>query len=134
MAPASLTLTRATTSVTAVFRVEFYSQTEVLALVSNKQKYNAQWIEQFVDNLMASEHGRKIAEDWANSKKRIKIPALVAGCLISAGVFKCSKPKLARTIRIRHDFKVKTECYATYMGMKREQPYLEWVLAHVESN
>ena len=110
------------------------TQTEVLALVSNKQKYTAQWIEQFVDNLMTSEHGRKIAEDWANSKKRIKIPALVAGCLISAGVFNCSKPKLARAIRVQHDFTVTIDSYATYMGCKKEQPYLEWVQNYVKSN
>ena len=110
------------------------TQTEVLALVSNKQKYTAQWIDKFIDDLMASEHGRKIAEDWANSKKRIKIPALIAGTLVDAGVFGCSKPELARAIKATYKYKVKTECYATYMGKKSEQPFLDWVKEHVKTN
>ncbi|WP_155950093.1 hypothetical protein [Prevotella sp. P6B4] len=108
------------------------TQSEVLALVSNRQKYTAEWIEQFVDDLLASEKGKSIIVDWGNSKKRNKLPALVAGSLVKAGVFGCSYPVLARAIRMQHDFKVKTECYATYMGKQREQPYLDWVLAYVK--
>lgn len=110
------------------------TQSEVLQLVSDANKYTAEWIEQFVDHLLASDKGKSIIADWANSKKRIKLPALVAGSLIAAGVFDCSKPELARAIKVQYNYKVKTECYATYMGKRNEQPYLDWVLEYVKSN
>ena len=105
-----------------------------MKLVSDTKKYTNQWIEQLIDKLLASDKGKSIIVDWANTKKRIKIPALVAGTLISAGVFNCSKPKLARAIRVQHDFTVTIDSYATYMGCKKEQPYLEWVQNYVKSN
>jgi hypothetical protein len=118
----------------AIIIKKILTQPDVMKLVSDTKKYTTQWIEQFIVKLLASDKGKSIIVDWANSKKRIKIPALVAGTLISAGVFNCSKPKLARAIRVQHDFTVTIDSYATYMGMKREQPYLDWVLAQVESN
>ena len=116
----------------AIIIKKILTQPEVLQLVSNKQKYTAQWIEQFVDDLLASEKGKSIITDWANTKKRNKIPALIAGTLISAGVFKCSKPELARAIRKGYDFHVSIDSYSTYMGCKKEQPYLEWVQNYVK--
>ena len=105
---------------------------EVLKLVTDRQKYTAEWLDKFVDDLLASEKGKSIITDWANTKKRNKIPALIAGTLISAGVFKCSKPELARAIRKGYDFHVSIDSYSTYMGCKKEQPYLEWVQNYVK--
>ena len=118
----------------AIIIKKILTQPDVMKLVSDTKKYTTQWIEQFIDKLLASDKGKSIIVDWANTKKRIKIPALVAGTLISAGVFNCSKPKLARAIRVQHDFTVTIDSYATYMGCKKEQPYLEWVQNYVKSN
>ena len=106
----------------------------VLALVTDRQKYTAEWIDKFIDTLMASEHGDGIAEDWKNIRKRDKIPALIAGTLVKAGVFPENKALLARTIRKGYDFHVSTDSYSTYMGMTEEQPYLDWVLDHVKNH
>lgn len=106
----------------------------VLALVTDRQKYNAEWIDKFIDTLMASEHGDGIAKDWQNIRKRDKIPALIAGTLVKAGVFPDNKALLARTIRKGYDFHVKTDCYSTYMGKTEEQPYLDWVLHYVKKH
>jgi hypothetical protein len=118
----------------AIIIKKILTQPDVMKLVSDTKKYTTQWIEQFIVKLLASDKGKSIIVDWANNKKRIKIPALVAGTLISAGVFNCSKPKLARAIRVQHDFTVTIDSYATYMGCKKEQPYLEWVQNYVKSN
>ena len=118
----------------AIITKQILTRSEVLEQVTDRQKYTVQWIEQFIDDLMASKFGKGIAADWANSKKRNKIPALIAGTLISAGVFKCSKPELARAIRKGYDFHVSIDSYSTYMGCKKEQPYLEWVQNYVKSN
>ena len=118
----------------AIIIKKILTQPDVMKLVSDTKKYTTQWIEQFIVKLLASDKGKSIIVDWANTKKRIKIPALVAGTLISAGVFNCSKPKLARAIRVQHDFTVTIDSYATYMGCKKEQPYLEWVQNYVKSN
>ena len=106
----------------------------VLALVTDRQKYTAEWIDKFVDDLLASEYGDGIAKDWQNIRKRDKIPALIAGTLVKAGVFPDNKALLARTIRKGYDFHVKTDCYSTYMGKTEEQPYLDWVLDHVKNH
>lgn len=116
----------------AIIIKKILTQPDVMKLVSDTKKYTTQWIEQLIDKLLASDKGKSIIVDWANTKKRIKIPALVAGTLISAGVFNCSKPKLARAIRVQHDFTVTIDSYATYMGCKKEQPYLEWVQNYVK--
>ena len=106
----------------------------VLALVTDRQKYTAEWIDKFIDTLMASEYGDGIVKDWQNIRKRDKIPALIAGTLVKAGVFPDNKALLARTIRKGYDFHVKTDCYSTYMGKTEEQPYLDWVLNHVKNH
>ena len=106
----------------------------VLALVTDRQKYTAEWIDKFIDTLMASEHGDGITKDWQNIRKRDKIPALIAGTLVKAGVFPDNKALLARTIRKGYDFHVSTDSYSTYMGMTEEQPYLDWVLDHVKNH
>ena len=105
---------------------------EVLKLVTDRQKYTAEWLDKFVDDLMASEYRQGIIEGWENCKKRDKIPAHIAGTLVKAGVFGCSNAELARAIRKGHNYRVKTDCYATYMGQKKEQPYLDWVRDYVE--
>lgn len=104
------------------------------ALISDRKKYTDQWIDKFIDALMASKYGDGIAKAWEDSKKRNKIPALIAGPLQAAGVYGCSRPELARAIRKDYDFHVSTDSYSTYMGMTEEQPFLEWVLEYVKSN
>lgn len=107
-------------------------RTEVLNLVTDRQKYTAEWLDKFIDALMDSKYGNEIAKDWENCKKRNKIPALIAGALVKAGVFPDNKALLARAIRKGYDFHVKTDCYSAYMGKTEEQPYLDWVLDYVE--
>ena len=104
------------------------------ALITDRKKYTDQWLDNYVDALMASKYGEGIAKDWEDSNKRNKIPALIAGPLVKAGVYGCSNAELARGIRKDHDFHVSTDSYASYMGCKKEQPYLEWVLDYVKSN
>ena len=104
------------------------------ALISDRKKYTDQWIDKFIDALMASEHGEGIAKAWEDSRKRNKIPALIAGPLQAAGVYGCSRPELARAIRKDYDFHVSTDSYSTYMGMTEEQPYLDWVLDYVKNH
>lgn len=118
----------------AIITKKILTQQNVLLLVTDKQKYTADWIDKFIDALMASKYGNGIAKDWQNIRKRDKIPALIAGTLVKAGVFPDNKALLARTIRKGYDFHVKTNCYSTYMGMTEEQPYLEWVLDYVKNH
>ena len=106
----------------------------VLALVTDRQKYTAEWIDKFVDDLLASEYGDGIAKDWQNIRKRDKIPALIAGTLVKAGVFPDNKALLARTIRKGYDFHVSTNSYSAYMCKTEEQPYLDWVLDYVKNH
>ncbi len=107
---------------------------DVTDLITDRQKYTDQWLDKFVDDLLASEKGKSIIVDWSNSRKRNKIPALVAGPLVKAGVFGCSNPELARAISKCHDIKIKINSYATYLGKTEEMPYLDWVLDYVKSH
>ena len=118
----------------AIITKKILTQPNVLLLVSDRQKYTAEWIDKFIDDLMASKYGEGIKVDWTNIKKRNKIPALIAGTLIAAGVYNCSRPQLARAIRKNYDFHVSTDSYSTYMGKTEEQPYLDWVLDYEKNH
>jgi hypothetical protein len=50
------------------------------------KKYSKEWIEAFLNDLMASEWGETIAQEWKVKSKRLKLECKITGTLIDAGV------------------------------------------------
>ena len=53
-------------------------------------KYTFEWLEEFIDALMASEWRTMIAQEWSHKDKRLSIRGNIIGTLAAAGVLKGS--------------------------------------------
>ena len=99
-------------------------------LTTNENLYAQQWKECFVEALMASEWGKQIARDWAVSEKRLTLKCMIVGCLKDAGVIKGSYNQIAKLLDFDGE---KTDTLATYLGMGKKQPYVDWVSDYVKA-
>ena len=95
------------------------------------QKYNHQWIEQFVDDLFASEWGDELVLEWNSSKKHVAFEAGIVGCLAQAGVI-TGKSKYAMADVIIPSDKKKAHTYGDYMGRGQKKDYAQWICDYVK--
>ena len=93
------------------------------------KKYNHQWIEQFVDDLMASEWGVVIAREWKVNSKRVKLVCKIVGTLKDAKVLKGPYQNLASMFEQEE---LPPATLARYMGLGKDEPYFDWICEYVE--
>lgn len=105
---------------------------------TNKALYHKDWRRQLVADLMASQHGERIAELWEHRDKRQIIKGKFLGTLVEAGVLEGSKLAIAREFlginkntRDR-DEKKEASTFANYMGQGIGEPYLDWIKDYVK--
>ena len=95
--------------------------------VLNREKYNEQWMDVFIDALMASEYREEIACDWEKKDKRLLIKGYILGLLKDAGVLKGSYDKIAENAHLTE----KSRTFSRYMGEGKKQHYAGWVINYV---
>ena len=98
------------------------------------KKYNHQWIEQFIDDLFASEWGDELVMEWHRARKHVEFDARIVGCLALAGVIaeKTGKSKYAMAEVIISNDKKKAHTYGDYMGRGQKKDYAKWICDYVK--
>jgi len=97
------------------------------------ERYDAAWTDAFVEELMASEHGEKIARDWYNEGKLDKctqIKGYVVGLLRDNEVLKGSKDAIAKRVNLMDN----PRSFSKYMGKGCVQEYAQWVREYVKEH
>ncbi len=90
---------------------------------SDIQTYTKQWRERLIDDLLKSEWGPRIGEDW-KMKRGDKIKYGLVGLLYEYGVFKGKKSEIVAKLP-RNDKPEAT--ISDYMGSKGIKYYAEWL-------
>ena len=95
------------------------------------ERFDEEWIANFVNALDESEFMEEIAKDWAKSgtrNKRDMIKGYIVGLLKDAGVIKGkSYDDIARKIGIMEN----SRTFSRHMSDGKKQPYADWVKDHV---
>ena len=104
--------------------------------VRKSPKFDEDWCDMFVNDLLASEHGEGIVQDW--KLKSQKMMGYVIGSLKAAGVFRdYSNLSIAKDILtpyyggIDKELKTKSSTFANYMGHAKEAFFHQWVIGYV---
>lgn len=101
---------------------------------NDRQKYTVSWRENMINDLIASEHGKFIIQQWQVQKhaKQYMIKMALVGALIDVNVLKLKTTKmdLISNFGILEQ-KCKSETLSTYMKRDKNKPYLEWLRAYV---
>lgn len=108
--------------------IKMLLQQEWFKALRSDEKYDAAWADKFAEELMRSEYGKQIAEEW--KEKSIQIKGYIIGCLKNAGVInpKLSNDAVAREAGVMDNWR----SFGRYIGKEsQEQPYAEWILSHV---
>jgi len=98
--------------------------------VRKDPKYDEKWTDTFIEDLMKSEYGKTIAEDWALNgirNKRNQIKGHVFGVLKDAGVLEGGYDTIAAKVVGKDEART----FGKYMGDGKNQPYAEWVKDYV---
>ena len=101
---------------------------EWFGIHSTDKRFDKAWTEQFIDRLMASPHGREIAIEWSNKKKRDFLRGCIVGLLKEGGVLKGSMDSIARSTGVCENYRT----FSKYMGQSVQEPYAEWVLNYIK--
>lgn len=97
-------------------------------LTTDEKRFDGQWINDFVDALMASEWRDQIASDWAVKDKRLGLKCMMVGALKDAGVVRGSYNSISKLLEIDGE---NPATLAKYMGMGKKQPFAEWITDYV---
>ena len=93
-------------------------------------KYGDIWIENFVSELLASEHQQELLEIWQVAKKRQKLKSYIIGCLKIAGVIEGSNLGIA-TAFLNGSIKENTN-FANFMGRGKKMSFCDWICDYVK--
>ena len=112
---------------------------KVRPVFNNPKKYTADWTDQFIASLMASEHGEYIAKKWTENDQRQLLKGYIFGLLAASGVLKGSKLSIARAAlgisakTTVPELKKKVNTFSSYMSKSRwkNEPYADWVLEYI---
>ena len=100
-----------------------------LEKLRSDKKYDHDWINKFVDDLMAA-WGDVIAKEWQKPKQRPSVKAGIVGCLAESGVIKGSDLGIAKVIVGGHQKRANSCSRA--MGRGKNKPYAEWIAHYVK--
>ena len=98
--------------------------------VRRDSKYDNNWTDVFIEDLMKSEFGITIAVAWSlkgGRNKRNQIKGHVFGVLKDAGVMKGGYDTIAAKVVGKDEART----FGKYMGDGKNQPYAEWVKEYV---
>ena len=111
----------------------------------DKKRFNQDWREEFVNDLLDSEIGEKIIDEWTG-RRNSKIRGAIIGCLKSAGVFKEDTSNLSIATYIiqmqqdnsltEKDISKKSSTFSEYIGAFRKPEFKDlhhWVLDWVKN-
>ena len=100
--------------------------------VRTDKKYDSKWTDGFVDALMKSEHGQKIARQWAvkGREKKNQLKGYIVGLLKDNGVLKGSYVAIGNKTGLNN----KERTFSTNMSRGKKQPYANWVKEYVSGN
>lgn len=104
-----------------------------LAEIRADEKYDVNWTGAFIEALMASPFGNKIACDWDDHGRHGKctqIKGYILGLLKDEGVLKGSYDSIAARVGLTDE----PRTLSRYMGQGKKQPYAEWVKESVAGN
>lgn len=104
-----------------------------LAEIRADEKYDVNWTGAFIEALMASPFGNKIACDWDDKGRHGKctqIKGYILGLLKDEGVLKGSYDSIAARVGLTDE----PRTLSRYMGQGKKQPYAEWVKESVAGN
>ena len=92
------------------------------------KKYSKEWIENFLNDLMASGWGETIAKEWKVKSKRLKLECKIIGMLIDAGVLNTSYNAVAQMMG--HD-ELPSDTLANYIGLGKKAKYYMWICDYI---
>lgn len=92
------------------------------------KKYNKEWIENFLNDLMASGWGETIAKEWKIKSKRLKLECIIIGTLIDAGILNTSYNAVA--LMMGHD-ELPSDTLANYIGLGKKTKYFMWICDYI---
>lgn len=98
-------------------------------LTTDDKRFDRHWTDGFVEALMHSEWGERIAREWAVADKRLTLKCMIIGVLKDAGVIKGSYNQIAKLLDIDEE---NPATLAKYLGMGKKQPYAEWIEEYVK--
>lgn len=94
------------------------------------KRYDGEWIDSFVEDLMKSNWNQLIAEEWQKPDKRLSLKANIIGCLKVAGVIDGSNLSIASYIVKGDNIDIKT--FASYIGRGAKRPFCEWIMEYAK--
>lgn len=98
--------------------------------VRTNEMYNSKWTDKFVNDLMATQWGNGIAQDWAvtgEREKKNQIKGYILGLLKDTEVIDGSYDSIAAKVGIMED----SRSFSNYMSQGKKQPYSDWVKRYV---
>lgn len=93
-------------------------------------KYGDAWIENFVSELLASDHRQELLTIWQDPDKRPTLKGNIIGCLKMAGVVDGSDLGIATALLNGSDKENKT--FAIYMGKGKKMSFCDWTCDYVK--
>ena len=90
--------------------------------------YDHRWTDDFVSQLMKSEHKDYIATEWGHDKRQDYVRGCVLGMLKEGGVIKGSMDSIARSAGVCDNYRT----FSKYMGQCRQEPYADWVSEYIK--
>ncbi len=93
-------------------------------------KYGDAWIENFVSELLASDHRQELLTIWQDPDKRPTLKGNIIGCLKMAGVIDGSDLGIATALLNGSDKENKT--FAIYMGKGKKMSFCDWACDYVK--
>ena len=93
------------------------------------KKYNLQWIEQFLNDLLRSEWRDAIADDWQKPEKRLSLKCSIIGALKDVGIINGSYRAIAMSMNLKDE---QIDTLAKYMGYGKNLPFFEWIDSYVK--
>ena len=98
---------------------------------TEKVKYNVEWREKLVEDLLKSKYGTEIVKTWPTKCNMIKC-SLVGG-LLKVGVLEGKIKELAHSVHADIN-NVQENNVADYIGSKGRRPYLSWLQNYVNTD
>ena len=93
------------------------------------KKYDAEWVTNFLNDLMTSSLGSKIDEEWERANKRPFLKAAIIGGLYEAGIIKGSKLGIAKDI-VNGSLN-ENKKFSIYMYKAKKEGYCDWICEYV---
>jgi hypothetical protein len=100
------------------------------------EDYNMNWLDNYINALMSSEHKDGIANDWAKNNRRKKVACFILGALVDGGVLTDNYADVAKAIydgKEKGDKKEKKlRTLANYIGQGKKQALGDWTKEYIE--